>query len=202
MRELKFKNVIIGFTDRGDLNQRVDTNRKIKLPLFIPNQKHTSKVINLNEDINQEADGLYTNKKGVALGVLTADCIPIVLFNDRELSVIHAGWRGLFGGIIENSVEMFKEKPKSCFIGPSIRICCYEVSPDFISQLKIDRKFYIKREDRYFLSLQDIAIEKLKKFGIDDIFDLSECTACSGKYFSFRKGDFSDRILTYGYLME
>ncbi|MCX7760114.1 MAG: polyphenol oxidase family protein [Hydrogenothermaceae bacterium] len=202
MKELTIKNVIIVFTDRGDLNQTLSVNRKINFPLFIPNQKHTSKVISLDEDITQEADGIYLDKTGVAVGVLTADCMPIVLFNDRELSVIHAGWRGLFGGIIENSIKMFKEKPTNCFIGPSIRVCCYEVSPDFIYRFNIDEKFYIKREDRYFLSLQNIAKEKLKNLGIDDIFDLSECTACCGKYFSFRKGDFDDRILTYAYLRE
>ncbi|MEJ5172426.1 MAG: polyphenol oxidase family protein [Hydrogenothermaceae bacterium] len=202
MKELKIKNVIIGFTEREDLNQRLSVNRKIKVPLFIPNQKHTAKVISLEEDITQEADGIYLDKTGIAVGVLTADCMPIILFNDRELSVIHAGWKGLFGGIIENGVKMFKGKPTNCFIGPSIRICCYEVSPDFITQFNIDKKFYIEREGRYSLSLQDIAKERLKNLGIDDIFDLSECNACSGRYFSFRKGDFDDRILTYAYIME
>lgn len=201
MREIEFRNVVIGFTDRKDGNQRVLENRKTNLKVIIPNQKHTTKVISLDEDLTQEADGLYTHSMGVAIGVLTADCMPIVLFNQKEVAVIHAGWRGLFGGIIENAFRIFSQRPTLAFIGPSIRVCCYEVGKEFIEQLSIHRKFYREIEGRFFLSLQDVAKDKIESLGVE-VYDLMECTGCSGRYFSFRKGDFDDRILTYAYIKE
>ncbi|MCX7737961.1 MAG: polyphenol oxidase family protein [Hydrogenothermaceae bacterium] len=202
MKEITFGSVVIGFTEKEDGNQRILENRKISFNVLIPNQKHTNLVISAKNDLLQEADGLYTSEKGLVLGVLTADCIPIVLFNQDELSVIHAGWRGLFRGIVEKAFSFFYKKPTFCFIGPSIRVCCYEVGKDFLEQFEVESKYYIQRDGRYFLSLQDIAKEKLRSLGLDNIQDVNQCTACSGKYFSFRKGDFDDRILSYAYIKE
>lgn len=198
MTEINYHNIVICFTDRGDLNQRDKSNRATAV--IVPNQKHTTVVIEASQDISIEADGVYTNQPGVAIGVLTADCMPVVIFNDQELAVVHAGWRGLFGGILQNAIRMFSNKPHTAFIGPSIRVCCYEVSKDFIENLNIDEKYYRISSGKYYLSLQDIAKDIMAEQGIDQIYQIMECTACSGKYFSYRKGDFDDRILTYAYI--
>lgn len=201
MEQIKIGRLIIGFSDREDGNQRLEENRKINIPLYIPNQKHTSIVLRDYDDISKEADGLYTTKKHIALGVLTADCLPVVIYNQTEFAVVHSGWRGLFGGILENAISCFKNKPEGAFIGPSIRSCCYEVGEDFIEKLSIPKEFYFIKGGRYFLSLQDVAIEKLIGSGIKDIDTTPHCSGCSGRYFSYRKGDFDDRILTYAYLI-
>ncbi|MDO3651393.1 laccase domain-containing protein, partial [Nocardia mangyaensis] len=118
MRYFTFNNILIAFTEKEDGNQRNPDNVKKTLEklrvknILIPNQKHTNIVIDVKDYKNQECDGLYTDKINMALGVLTADCIPIALFNEKELSVIHAGWRGLFGGIIENGFNLFKNKDR------------------------------------------------------------------------------------------
>lgn len=95
MKEITYKNIHICFTERKDLNQRVVNNRPTNISILIPNQKHTNKVLKHNQDLSQEADGIYTSERNIALGVLTADCMPIVIFNEEELAVVHAGWRGL-----------------------------------------------------------------------------------------------------------
>jgi YfiH family protein len=204
MRYFTFENILIAFTQKEDKNQRNPDNiNKIKEKLYIkniyiPNQKHTNIVLNVEDYKNQECDGLYTDKKEVALGVLTADCIPVVLFNGKEIAVIHAGWRGLFGGIIENGVKMFKNKSIKAFIGPSIRGCCYEVDKQFVNDLNINKKFYKIYHTKAYLDLVAVAKDKLKNLSVKEVFDTDECTKCSEKYFSYRNGDFESRILTLG----
>lgn len=200
MREIIYKNAVIYFSERKDLNQRLVNNRPTGINILIPNQKHTNRVLSHHEELSQEADGIYTSQKNVAIGVLTADCMPIVIFNNSEITVIHAGWRGLLGGIIENACSIFKSNPTYSFIGPSIRSCCYEVGREFIEKFGIENRFFNEIDGRYFLSLQDIAKDKLEKLGIKDIYDIEQCTYCNENYFSYRKGDFDDRILTYAYL--
>lgn len=198
MTEIDYGNIVICFTNRKDLNQRDKNNRPTDV--IIPNQKHTTVVAPASEEIPVEADGLYTNQPRLAIGVLTADCMPVVIFNDRELAVVHAGWRGLFGGIIQNAIKMFSKKPNQAFIGPSIKQCCYEVGEDFVKNLKIPEKYWKFINGKLHLSLQDIAIDILKEAKIDKVDQVEECTACSGRYFSYRKGDFDGRILTYAYI--
>lgn len=198
MTEINYGSIVIRFTDRQDQNQRDKNNRPSGV--IIPNQKHTTVVVRASEDISTEADGLYTDRPGVAIGVLTADCMPVVMFNDHELAVVHAGWRGLFGGILQNAISMFSRKPDRAFIGPSIRQCCYEVGKDFVENLKIPEKYWKVKNSRFYLSLHDVAVDILQEGGIQQVHQVEECTACSGRYFSYRKGDFDDRILTYAYI--
>ncbi|MGB9766387.1 MAG: polyphenol oxidase family protein [Sulfurihydrogenibium sp.] len=209
MRNFTFENTFICFTEKEDGNQRLPENvERLKSQLaldsvHVPNQKHTNLVLELRQYNGQECDGLYTVKKNVAVGVLTADCIPVVLFNGLELAVIHAGWRGLFGGIIENGFKLFKNKKNvKGFIGPSIRGCCYEVDLQFVKDLKVDEKFYTIYENKAYLDLVNIAKSKLESLEVVDIFDLGECTKCSGKFFSYRNGDFESRILTFAFMKE
>ncbi|WP_297888172.1 peptidoglycan editing factor PgeF [Sulfurihydrogenibium sp.] len=208
MRYFTFYNVLIAFTEKEDSNQRnldniKKTVEKLRIKnVLIPNQKHTNIVLKVDDYKNQECDGLYTDKKESAVGVLTADCIPVVLFNDDEIAVIHAGWRGLFGGVIENGFSMFKNKKVKAFIGPSIRGCCYEVDKQFVNDLNIDEKFYKIYDSKAYLDLVKIAKSKLETLKVEEIFDVGQCTKCSGKYFSYRNGDFESRILTLGMIKE
>lgn len=198
MTEIRYGNIVVGFTNREDLNQRNHDNRPLRV--LTPNQKHTSRVVTITDSLSVEADGIYTDRKDTPVGVLTADCMPIVMFNQDEVAVIHAGWRGLFDGIIQNALRMFLNKPTNAFIGPSIKVCCYEVGKDFIENLKVSSKYYRIEDGRYYLSLQMVATDILYQNGVRQIYEFEECTACSGKYFSYRKGDFDDRILTYAYI--
>ena len=208
MKHINIRNLNIVFTEKSDGNMRDAILRKNfikkhKFPLpVLPKQRHSSVVLNVDgKDL--EGDGLFTQEKNRALGVLTADCMPVVLTDFYTLSVIHAGWRGLVDGIIENAVNMFKGKGIFAFIGPSARKCCYEVQEDFVCALRskgISERFFLKFSDRITFSLQEVAVEKLKICGIKEIYDISLCTICSQKFFSYRNGDFEERILTMAWL--
>jgi len=98
-------------------------------------------------------DALITNLKGIAIGVLTADCVPILIYDKDKniISAIHAGWRGAFKGILNNVVEFLVKKGSNtknliAVIGPCISINDYEIQKDF--QDKFIKKII---KIRYFL---------------------------------------------------
>ena len=111
--------------------------------LVLMNQTHSKKVLeikknNINKRIN--SDAIITKDKGIALGVLTADCLPILIFNktNKIIGCIHAGWKGAFSGIIKNTVVKIK-RPNSknkiyASIGPCIGKNNYEVDLDFFKK--------------------------------------------------------------------
>ena len=210
MRHLKFRNLNIVYTEAKDGNQKDPEKRKEVLKIFgfdnvfIPNQKHTNRVLDFF-DPEIEADGIFVREKGKPAGVLTADCLPVVITDFRYLAVVHAGWRGLVNGILENAVSFFDSKEEIfAFIAPSAGKCCYEVQKDFMEDMikkGIDKKYFYKDKKIRF-SLKDLASDKLKKCGIKEVFDISLCTICSDEFFSYRKGDFDKRIFTFAWLEE
>ena len=88
---------------------------------------------------HQTGDYLITNEPGCATGVLTADCLPIVLHDEKNYAcaVIHAGWRGSVAGIANKALAAMKEnfgtraRDVVAHFGPSAKVCCYEVGEDF-----------------------------------------------------------------------
>lgn len=109
------------------------------------NQKHTPEVIEVDEpwtrDATPIADALVTKRRGLALGILTADCAP-VLFADAEAGVVgaaHAGWRGAFDGVIGNTVDAMEELGARAarivaVVGPCIAQASYEVGAEFVER--------------------------------------------------------------------
>ncbi|SNZ06789.1 conserved hypothetical protein [Persephonella hydrogeniphila] len=209
MKHLRFGALNIVFTEKVDGNQRDEENRqkvisKFKLnSVFIPRQKHTS-VITTPENLDIDADGIYISQKNTAAGVLTADCLPVVITDYKRVAVVHAGWRGLVNGIIENALQFFKDEI-FCFIGPSAGKCCYEVGEEFVENMLkkgIDSRYFYSNGSKITFSLKDLAADKMKRYGVKQIFDISLCSICSEDFFSYRKGDFDKRILTFSWLEE
>ncbi|WP_457639599.1 polyphenol oxidase family protein [Persephonella sp.] len=205
MQQLRVKNLKIVFSERKDGNMKDAYIREkfirsvCPYPVYIPNQKHTT-VITSPENTDIPADGIFIGRKKTAGGVLTADCMPVVLTDFEKLAVIHAGWKGLLGGIIEKGIQMFPDPQKlTAFIGVSARDCCYEIQEDFIKENNIPEK-YIKRGSLITFSMQKTAKDIMKKYGIEKIIDISLCTICNPEFFSYRKGDFYERILTLAWL--
>ncbi|WP_081826585.1 polyphenol oxidase family protein [Persephonella sp. KM09-Lau-8] len=208
MKHLKIKNLNIVFTEKEDGNMREPSNREKlvnKFPiknLLVPNQKHTANII-FPEDINQEADGIVIDKKNIAGGVLTADCMPVVLTDFNRLVVIHAGWKGLLAGIIQKGIEFFEKKENIyAFIGAHARKCCYEVQQDFIEKNSIEKKYIYKENNKLTFAMSELAADILKKHGVRQVEDISICTICNDNLFSYRKGNFNERILTFAWLEE
>ena len=153
--------------------------------LILLNQVHSNKFhfINKNYKFKKKklnGDALITNVKKVALGVLVADCVPVLIYdkNLKIISAIHAGWRGAYKGIIKNVVKFFMKKGSNtknliAVIGPSISEKNYEVQKDFKGKfLKKDKqsKFFFKiRKNKTYFCLNKYIYYHLKKLGIKNL---------------------------------
>ena len=131
---------------------------------------------------NPHADALVTNKPGLALGILTADCVP-VLFADSRAGVIgaaHAGWRGAVGGILENTLAAMEKlgatrKSIHTALGPCIWQNSYEVGPEFpapfLAENPENDKFFRPafKSDRYQFDLPGYVVAKLRDLGVGSV---------------------------------
>jgi polyphenol oxidase len=129
-----------------------------------------------------EADAMVTNKSGIALGILTADCAP-VLFADSKISVIgaaHAGWRGALGGVIERTLEAMEKlgaqrKHIHAALGPCIGQKSYEVGSEFpapfIAETPSNERFFkpSTRSGYYQFDLQGYIEIKMRDLDIDSV---------------------------------
>ena len=136
--------------NKGDQEKNVKKNREYvnkkfcrKKKIILLNQVHSNKFFFIDKLNAKSLDGdaIVSNKKDFILGVLTADCAPIVILGKKYFGIIHAGWRGTFSGIIENTINFFFKKgecKKDIFIdvGPHLRQNSFEVKNDFLINLK------------------------------------------------------------------
>ena len=168
-------------------------------------QTHSAKVAVVDtpwmREAAPEADALVTNRPGIALGILTADCVP-VLFACEKMGIVgaaHAGWKGAIGGVIEKTVgEMMRLGAKSAdivaVIGPAIAGCSYEVSADFIKpfleQDVENKKFFADapKSGHLLFDLAGFVAERLAKTGVGKIEQLDRDTyAEETEFFSYRR---------------
>lgn len=147
-----------------------------------------------------KADAMVTATPGMALGVLTADCTP-VLFADRQARVIaaaHAGWRGALSGIIEAAIDAMaglgaRREHIVAAVGPCIGLDAYEVGPEFKAEF-LDRDstsarfFAAPVNGRQHFDLSGYVVHRLRRTGIADAAPLGVCTyAHTEDYFSYRR---------------
>jgi YfiH family protein len=157
-------------------------------------------------------DAVVTSKKRVALGISTADCLPILML-DRTKKVIgaaHAGWRGIWQGVVQRAVrtmiEAFESSPGDILvgIGPGIGPCCYEVGTEVVSlfqnSFEAPQEFIQKREGKTYLDLSRAAQLELIQVGIppENIEAIPLCTACRDDlFFSYRRDGQTGRQLSF-----
>jgi YfiH family protein len=166
-------------------------------------QIHSPTVHTLNSAPAQrfEGDAMVTATPGLGLGILTADCAPVLLA-DAEARVIgaaHAGWKGALGGVLEATVEAMEKLGAdrtriAAAIGPCISQANYEVSWDFRDRfLELglrNRKFFSPsdKEGHYRFDLEDYAAQRLTAAGVGSVEKLGMCTYPSQNgFFSFRR---------------
>ena len=131
----------------------------------------------------EKVDGHLTSVSGVALLVLVADCLPVALAAPGRVAMLHCGWRGLAGGIVERAVARFDEAPQAV-VGPGIGACCYEVGEEVLSAFA-DLPGVA---DGRMLNLRAVAERKLEAAGVERVQHLDRCTSCRGDlYFSHRR---------------
>ncbi len=131
-------------------------------------------------------DGQVTALAGVAAMVLVADCLPIALARPGAVAMLHAGWRGLAGGIVAEGVravtELGADGPMEAAIGPGAGSCCYEVGEEIHAVFA--RRGLRARRGRN-LDLKAIAREELARAGVAVVHDAQLCTICAGRSLLF-----------------
>jgi YfiH family protein len=165
-------------------------SRKTRVPVLVePNQKHTSRVADVSEDLEQPADGVFTDYPGYVLIVKTADCFPVFFYDNAIAGLLHVGWRSALTGIIKNffrRAQRFNIDKGKALIGPGIGHCCFEVAPEVA--LLFHKKYRRLTNSKYHLDLAGFIVDELTGFGIKYIKNCDACTACNEEYFySYRR---------------
>ena len=193
----------------GDKKQNINKNLKkvcnkiscSKNKLVLLNQIHSNKVFSINKIPKKKpiGDALITSKNKFALGILTADCAPIFLFDPKMkiIAAIHAGWKGAYKKIVYKTIDDLKKKGSNirdlvAVIGPCISKYKYEVKKDFLkkftNQNKKNIRFFIFKEKKIFFSLNEYIKNQLKNIGIINIEIINKDTYLKkNNFFSHRR---------------
>ena len=151
-----------------------------KKRLILMHQTHSNKVVEINEKNlkkNINSDAMITRYKKVALGVLTADCVPILVYDKRNkiIGCIHAGWRGALSGIIKKTIIKIKRKNSRydifASVGPCISIKSYEVDLNFykkfLAKAKKNKKYFkFKNKNKKLFNLREYINDKLVELNV------------------------------------
>jgi polyphenol oxidase len=182
--------------------------------LIILNQVHGNKGHVITKENghmpHKSADGdfLLTNEAHIGLGVLTADCLPII-FVDRKQSAIgiaHAGWRGSVQNIAAIALQRMQQEYStnvqdiSVFFGPCAKVCCYQVQEDFlvnIASFPFANRTFVRKKNILFFDLIAFNKYQLLSFGLPQTLlhdQYNYCTICNEDYYSYRRqGDAAGR---------
>jgi len=188
--------------DKRNVKNNRDKARSLINPekkIVFVNQIHSNKVIVIKKKSSTKlmyADAMISERKDILLGILTADCAPIVTIGRNYFGIIHAGWKVALSGIIENAINFFLKKgehKENIFVdvGPHLRKDSFEVKNDFIvnlKKLKIDSDKYISsiKKNLYF-NFSSLIKDKIINCGIHD-FNISEIDTYqnNNEFYSYR----------------
>jgi len=183
----------------GDDVARVDENRRRACAeigadderLALNYQLHSALVHRARTGTHGEpGDGLWTDEPDLPVLAMSADCLPIALARTNRglpaVAVVHAGWRGLLGGIVESAVEALGEGALVSAVGPAIGPCCYEVRRDVADPFRARFGRRIVSDGR--LDLWCAAEAALRDAGVVQVERVDLCTACHPElFFSHRR---------------
>ena len=207
-----FTSLNCGFGSSDDTAAVAENRRRVTVSLGAAEdalttvyQVHGTAIVPVETGWNHgdapKADGMVTNREGVVLGILTADCAP-VLFADAEGGVIgaaHAGWRGALGGVVENTIAAMENLGATrrgirATVGPCIAQSSYQVGADFPDPFVEDDAGAITlfRPDgetgKHLFDLQGYVLRRLEQAGIGSLGTLDVDTyAAEDLFFSYRR---------------
>lgn len=197
----------------GDRDEDVQKNRQqlselLKLPkepVWL-DQTHTNLCVVAEDETNRNADAAVTRSIDKPLVILTADCLPITLCNQQgtEIAAIHAGWRGLYNGIIENTLNKMRSSSTDllAWIGPAISQEHYEVGEEVYHSFTTKYAassvaFKPTTEKKWLANLPLIAECVLRSLGIQAVSQSNLCTfKLKNEFYSYRRQSQTGRIAT------
>ncbi len=196
----------------GDLPERVHANRRLlRESLNLPaepvwlRQVHGNRVLRLPTGNHEpRADAAWTDQASQVCAVLTADCLP-VLFCDRDetcVAAAHAGWRGLAGGILEATVAALPAAPENliAWLGPAIGPRAFEVGQEVLEaftafQAEAETAFVPTRPGRWLADIYQLARQRLRRAGVEDIHGGGFCThQDQARFYSYRRDGQTGRM--------
>lgn len=199
--------------NRESLNENLGIQGFLTGKTLLLNQIHSNQVFVVDDESKiygeqnlPKADALVTNQKNVNIGIVTADCGPILLFCEKSniVGAVHAGWKGAKSGIIANTISEMKKLGGveiNAVIGPMIQQYSYEVSKDFyedfLSEDLANKKYFItgKSADKFQFDLNCYVEDRLKKSGVKNIQNSKIDTySNSQKYFSYRLATHDNKV--------
>lgn len=183
-----------GFNAREHLRAQLSLQRLVR-----GYQVHGTTVLRIRADTDTDiaaldsttaqspvhADGYATSVTGIGVMALAADCLPVALGGDGAVAMVHAGWRGLAAGVLEEGVRALRDFGGDgdivAVIGPGAGPCCYEVGEEVHAALA-----GAHRSGRH-LDLAALARDRLHAAGVADVRDVATCTICDERFFSHRR---------------
>ena len=182
-----------------------------KQNIILLNQVHSNKVINVRDifKIRRIGDGLITNRKKLALGILTADCAPILIFDPKKkiIAALHAGWKGAFKDIIRKTINKLNQKGSKskdliAVVGPCISIKNYEVKKDFLNKFlqksKKNIKFFKLYNKKIFFSLNSYIKSQLINMKVKKIEIIHKNTFPKKNNFFSSRRSIKNKFNDYG----
>lgn len=178
------------------------------------NQTHSTLCHVINDELHfnaPEGDGLVTQRKGHALMMMTADCLPIVLGNQAgtEVANLHAGWKGLAQGIVENTIAAMQHPPTWAWLGAAISQPCFEVGAE-VKQVFCEKYPALssafqagKQAGKFYADLYAIARYILTEQGVTTILGGDQCTYRQAEeYYSYRRQAKTGRMATFVFIAD
>lgn len=148
-----------------------------------------------------QADALVTRALHIPIGILTADCLPVLFASSAQVGCAHAGWRGLVGGVLESTLDRFQDASDiSCWLGPCIGARAFEVGPEVKAQF-LDRdarweSFFTasERSGHALCDLKGIASDVLRRAGVRVMDSPEACTLTETQWYSYRRDGVTGRM--------
>lgn len=199
MQSYNFWNYTIQITEKNDFDLETQEYPILQNTLIGPKQIHSNTIYEYypNRD-TPKWDGVFSDQKEITLSVGARDCNAVVIMGKRRYGILHVGRKWLRDGIIQTMISRLEEKGESdftVFIWPSIRACCYEVGQEFANYFK--PQYLIPQDNgKYKLDMIANIIDILKESNIWDITIHPTCTKCSTNFFSHRKWDWINNLIS------
>ena len=186
--------------------------------LIFLNQTHSASGLIVEDSpitpFSIDGDYLITAQKNIGIGIMSADCLPIIFYDSKNqvIAAAHAGWKGTIAGIAPQTIHAMQEKfgtsvtDLEIFFGPSAKVCCYTVGKDFMDTIekRLHEQIFKQESDYFYFDLPKLNSMLLQECGVDSgqinqVYNF--CTMCNHQFFSYRRsGKAAGRQMTIVWL--
>lgn len=197
----------VGDNEEHVVHNRNELVKKLSLlsqPVWLE-QTHTNHCVVVEEESERNADAAISRSAAHPLAIMTADCLPILLCNrsGTEIAAVHAGWKGLLNGIVENTINKMLSSPDSllAWIGPAICQHCYETGTEvreaYINRYPFTQQAFQHTASQVHANLPKMAELILQSAGVQAIYQSNACTfELEKQFYSYRRQAQTGRMAT------